>query len=65
MVSIQHVTQYVNGVACDSVICWGDSTDDKPTEGIGNGSTFIEMDTSKLYFFSAGAGVWREWGGGS
>ena len=29
----------------------GLSTDTKPTENIGNGSTFFEMDTSKVFLF--------------
>ncbi len=52
----------------------GLSTDTKPTSqadmrtlGIGypvlrNGSTFIEIDTGKLYFFDAANATWREWG---
>ena len=39
----------------------GLSTDAKPTTGIANGSTFIEMDTSTLYFFDEEAGTWRAW----
>lgn len=39
----------------------GLSTDAKPTTGIANGSTFIEMDTSKLYFFDEASGTWKEW----
>lgn len=43
----------------------GLSTDTpKPTEwngiGIGNGSTFFEIDTGKLYVFDADAGDWIE-----
>lgn len=39
----------------------GLSTDDKPAataEGVVNGSTFYEADTSKLYFFTDG--TWYE-----
>lgn len=32
------------------------------TAGIANGSPFIEMDTSKLYFYDAEGETWREWG---
>lgn len=39
----------------------GLSTDAKPT-GVGNGSTFIEMDTSKVYFYDADGEEWKEWG---
>ena len=37
------------------------SSDTKPTGAeIGNGSSLVEMDTGKIYFFDAGAGQWRE-----
>ena len=37
------------------------STDAKPTTGlIANGSTLIEMDTSKIYFYDAANTTWRE-----
>ena len=38
----------------------GLSTDEKPTEKIGNGSTFIEIDTSKIFFFDAESNEWVE-----
>lgn len=41
----------------------GLSTDAKPTEDIGNGSAFIEMDTGKVFFFDAEGGVWKNFGG--
>lgn len=37
------------------------SSDTKPTTGVANGSTCIEMDTSKLYFFDESAKTWRAW----
>lgn len=40
------------------------STDTKPTEGVGNGSVLIEMDTSKIWFFDAAGGQWLEWNEG-
>lgn len=40
----------------------GLATDTKPTTA-GENSTFIEMDTGKLYYFSNG--TWSEFGGGS
>ena len=41
---------------------FGLSTDSKPTEGVGNGSAYIEMDTSTIYFFDAENSTWLEWG---
>lgn len=40
----------------------GLSSDTKPTEGIPNGSSFLEIDTSTMYFFDAAAGTWLAWG---
>lgn len=40
---------------------FGLSTDSKPTN-VGNGSTFIEMNTGKIYFFDAAGSTWRAWG---
>lgn len=41
---------------------WGLSTDTKPTENVGNGDCFIEMDTGKIYFFDEAGASWKEWG---
>lgn len=41
---------------------YGLSTDSKPTAGIGNGWSFIEIDTGKVYFFDAAGASWTEWG---
>ena len=63
MISISQTVQYINNVACVISTYYGLSTDiPKPTEGVGNGSAFIEMDTSKVYFFDAGNSEWLEWG---
>ena len=35
------------------------STDEKPTEGIYNGSELIEMDTGTRYMFDAESGTWK------
>lgn len=44
-------------------VLFGLSTDTKPTEGsISNGFMFIEMDTSKLYFYDAEGKRWLAWG---
>lgn len=62
-ISIQNTVQYINNVACVIQTYFGLSTDTpKPTEGVGNGSAFIEMDTSKVYFFDVDNGTWLEWG---
>lgn len=37
------------------------SSDQKPTD-VANGSTLLEMDTSKVYMFDADSSTWREWG---
>ena len=39
------------------------STDRKPTEGMTNGSTLIEVDTGKKYMFNADSGTWEDHGG--
>lgn len=38
----------------------GLSTDTKPTENVVNGSSFIEIDTGKVYLFDADGGTWNE-----
>lgn len=45
---------------------YGLSTDAKPTANVANGSSFFEMDTGKLYFFSEEDTHWYEFtrGGG-
>lgn len=64
MVSVNQTVQYINNVACVVSTYFGLSTDtQKPTEGVANGSAFIEMDTGKLYFYDLDNATWREWGG--
>lgn len=47
-----------------AAILVGLSTDSKPTGvGIGNGWMFIEMNTSKIYFYNAAGEAWVEFGG--
>ena len=41
---------------------YGLSTDTKPLN-VANGSSFVEMDKSKLYFFDAENQIWHQWGG--
>ncbi len=62
MISVEKTTQYINNVAVIISTYWGVSTDTKPTDGVGNGSRFIEMDTSKIYCYDAAGETWREWG---
>ena len=38
----------------------GDSLESKPTEGISDGSIFVESDTGKVYFFNEASGDWVE-----
>ena len=56
-------SQYVKeGKYYGAEIYWGLSTDSaKPTD-CGNGSLFVEMDTSLLYFYDAENADWLEWG---
>jgi len=44
---------------------YGLTTDEKPTQYVQNGSVFIEMDASALYFYDAETETWQEWGGES
>lgn len=41
----------------------GLSTDTKPTENLATGSFFLEVDTSKAFFFDEVSGNWIEAGG--
>lgn len=49
-------------------VCFADvyclSSDEKPTEGVANGSSLLVMDTSQLFFFDEENGRWLEFGGG-
>ena len=38
------------------------STDNKPVNGIMNGSKLLEMDTATLYIFDEDNKEWRPWG---
>lgn len=39
---------------------FGTSSDAKPTEGYANGSTFLEVDTGKIFLFNETTGAWVE-----
>ena len=53
------ITKYT---VSESTTMFGLSTDTKPTTGVINGSAFIEIDTSTIYFFDAAGNQWLEWG---
>lgn len=36
------------------------STDNKPIDGIANGSTCIEIDTGKMFVYDKNANTWHE-----
>ena len=40
---------------------YGLSTDTKPTTNVANGSEFVEMDTSTIYFYDRANSEWRAW----
>lgn len=40
----------------------GLSTDNKPTQGVANGSIFLEMDTADVYAYDAANTTWRKLG---
>jgi len=62
MISVNRRTLY--GEVFNDVRCL--SSDEKPTEGIKNGSTLIEIDTGKRYLYDALSCQWNEFsqGGG-
>lgn len=39
---------------------FGTSEDTKPTTGYANGSTFLEVDTGKIYLFNESTSSWVE-----
>lgn len=41
---------------------YGKSTDAKPTSGIATGSTFFEVNTSKVFMFDESTSSWIEQG---
>lgn len=63
MITPENGIQSSGGFYAAPVTYYGLSTDTKPVTGVANGSAFIEMDTSKRYFFDAANATWREWGG--
>ncbi len=62
MITFEDGLQLIDGKWVRATTFYGLSTDTKPTEGVGNGSAFLEMDTGKIYFYDADNTTWREWG---
>lgn len=57
---VETIQSGAHGEALQYSTFFGLSSDDpKPTEGVGNGSAFIEMDTSKVYFYDAENEEWK------
>lgn len=57
-VTLAEVTE--EGQALYIANLYGTSSDSKPTTGYANGSTFVEVNTGKLYLFNESAGAWVE-----
>lgn len=38
----------------------GTSLDTKPTNGVGTGSIFVEVDTGKVFFYNEAGNTWVE-----
>lgn len=49
-----------NGDAIYIANLYGTSTDSKPTTGYANGSTFLEVDTGKIFLFNESTSAWVE-----
>ena len=39
---------------------YGNSLETKPTEGVGDGAVFVEVDTGKVFMFNENTGDWVE-----
>lgn len=50
MVTVDNLTNEFDGL----------STDTKPTDGVRNGSVFIEIDTGKIYLYDEEGAEWHE-----
>lgn len=48
------------GVETKEIEMRGLSTDEKPTENIVNGTSFIEIDTGKVYMYDLENEEWKE-----
>lgn len=54
---------YLTILPSEPNVYYGKSTEEKPTINVPNGSAWIELDTSKVYFFSLEDRSWYEFGG--
>lgn len=61
MITPDYGAQLIEGKYIRPVTFVGLSTDVKPVEDVANGSIFIEIDTSTLYFFDLDNEEWKEW----
>ena len=62
MITKEINAQNIDGKLGRPVTYYGLSTDVKPTDAA-NGSVFVEMDTSTIYFYDLENETWRAWGG--
>lgn len=61
MIRLHQITQYADGGSVITLVegsCL--STDEKPTDGIANGSVMVEVDTGDVYLFDEEASDWVE-----
>lgn len=63
MITPEVNAQNIDGKLARPETFYGLSTDAKPSENVANGSVFIEMDTSTIYFYDLENKTWRLWGG--
>ena len=57
-------TQKFRADGAQMVELYGLSVDTKPTRDIVNGSSFVEMNTGKIFLFDEENAQWLEFGGG-
>lgn len=59
-ISSNKIYRLDNGTVAHMTEFFGNSTDTKPTDNLVNGSTFVEVDTGKLFLFNEAASAWVE-----
>ena len=62
MVTHEGEVKVIGGVETTNLTWFFLADDDKPTEGVGNGSRGVEIDTGKEYYFDAENATWYEKG---